>query len=57
MIQASLGKKWDPFSKITRAKMAGGVAQVIEHLPSKCEVLSSNFSNANKKLVTKVHVA
>jgi hypothetical protein len=31
--QITLGKKWDPISKITRAKReAGGVAQVVEHL-------------------------
>jgi hypothetical protein len=28
---------------------AGGVAQVVEHLPSKCEVLSSNPGMAKKK--------
>jgi hypothetical protein len=29
-------------SKITRAKMAGGVAQAVEHLLNKCKALSSN---------------
>jgi hypothetical protein len=33
--QADLGKKGDPVSKTTRAKRAGGVAQVGEHLRSK----------------------
>jgi hypothetical protein len=32
MIQVGLGKVRDPISKITRAKWAGGVAQVVEHL-------------------------
>jgi hypothetical protein len=32
---------------------AGGVAQVVEHLPSKCEAVSSNpFTTTNKKEVT-----
>jgi hypothetical protein len=40
MIQASLGKKQDPISKITRAKKAGDVAQAVECLPH--EALRSN---------------
>jgi hypothetical protein len=36
MVQANLGIKEDPLSKITRAKRAGGMmAQVVESLPSK----------------------
>jgi hypothetical protein len=35
-------------SKITRTKRTGGVAQVLEHLPKKCEALSSN-PNTTKK--------
>jgi hypothetical protein len=46
MVQVSLGKKQDPISKITRAKKAGGVAQAVEHLPSKCKTLSSKPSIA-----------
>jgi hypothetical protein len=35
--------------------MAAGVAQVGEHLPSKCEALSSNISNAKiNYLINKV---
>jgi hypothetical protein len=49
VVQASLGKKQDPISKITRANRAGGVAQVEEHLPSKSEALSSNTSTAKNK--------
>jgi hypothetical protein len=30
-------------------KRAGGMAQVIEHLPSKCEDLNSNPSTAKNK--------
>jgi hypothetical protein len=43
------GQKQDPFSKVTRAKRAGHVTQVIELLPSKHEALSSNSSNSKKK--------
>jgi hypothetical protein len=49
MVQTSLGKKRDPISKITRAKRAGGVAQVVEPLPSKCKALSSNPKTKKKK--------
>jgi hypothetical protein len=38
-----------PFSKITRAKWTGGVAQAIEHLLFKHEALSSNSSPTLKK--------
>jgi hypothetical protein len=33
LVQAGLGKKWDPISKITKAKRAGGMAQTVECLP------------------------
>jgi hypothetical protein len=39
-IQASLGKRQGSIFKITGAKSTGGVAQVVEHLLSKCEALS-----------------
>jgi hypothetical protein len=32
-------------------KMAGGVIQVVEHLPSKCEALSSNSKTTKKKII------
>jgi hypothetical protein len=35
MVLDILGKKQDPISKITRAKRSGGMAQVVEGLPSK----------------------
>jgi hypothetical protein len=46
LVQADLGKKQDPISKITRAKMAGGMAQPIEHLLHRKEVQSSNSRTA-----------
>jgi hypothetical protein len=49
MVQASLGKNQDPVSKIIRSKKAGGLAQVVEHLPSKCAALISNPSTAKQK--------
>jgi hypothetical protein len=33
-VQVGLDKKQDAISKITRVKMAGGMAKVVEHLPS-----------------------
>jgi hypothetical protein len=39
----------DPISKIPSTKRADGVAQVVELLPNKCKVLSSNPSAAKKK--------
>jgi hypothetical protein len=47
-IQANLDKKQVPSSKITSAKRTRGVAQVVEHLFSKCEALNSN-PNTTKK--------
>jgi hypothetical protein len=44
-----LGIKQDPISKITNTKMAGGVAQVIEHLIIKPEALTSTPSTTNKQ--------
>jgi hypothetical protein len=39
----------EPILKIPTQKKAGGVGQVVEHLPSKCETLSSNSSNCQKE--------
>jgi hypothetical protein len=39
----------DPIANIIRAKMAGGMAQEVEYLPSKCEALSSNTTIWKKK--------
>jgi hypothetical protein len=41
-------KKLDPIRKITKAKRAGGMAQMVEHLPSKSEALNSNPSSASQ---------
>jgi hypothetical protein len=41
MVQAGLGKKWDPPFQIIKAKIAGGVAWAVEHLLSKRKALSS----------------
>jgi hypothetical protein len=42
-------KKKNPKTKTQHKKRAGGGAQVVECLSSKCEALSSNFSTAKKK--------
>jgi hypothetical protein len=47
-VQGSLGKK-TLSRKYPTQKRTGGVVQVIEHQPSKCEALSSNTSTAKKK--------
>jgi hypothetical protein len=48
--QDGTGKKQDSISKITRAKSAGGMAEVVEHLSSKCKTLSSNSSTTKNKI-------
>jgi hypothetical protein len=42
-LRQALGKKWkrDPIQKITKAKSAEGMTQVVERLPSKLGGLSS----------------
>jgi hypothetical protein len=35
-------RKWDPISKITRAKREEGMAQALKHLPRKHKALSLN---------------
>jgi hypothetical protein len=49
-VQGQLCKKGDPISKIsnTHKKRTDRVVQVVEHLSSKCEALSSNPSTAQK---------
>jgi hypothetical protein len=49
MFQSSLGYKHNPISKINKAKRAGGMAQVVESLPSKFRAMSSNPSTTKKK--------
>jgi hypothetical protein len=48
-VQAGLGKKLDPISKIARVKRVGGMTQAVEYLPSNHKALSSNFSTTKKK--------
>jgi hypothetical protein len=48
MVQGVLGIKPDSVSKITNTERAGRVVQVLEHLPSKHEALSSTTSIAIK---------
>jgi hypothetical protein len=51
VVHISLGiKTQDP-----QAKRAGDMDQVVEHLPSKCEDLSSNFSTTKKKRILAIH--
>jgi hypothetical protein len=47
--KASLSRKARLYLKITKVKRARGMAQVVEHLPSKLKVLSSNPSSVKKK--------
>jgi hypothetical protein len=45
--KASLGKNTSSYlKKKPKSKRTGGVAQVVEHLPSKCKSLSSNPTTA-----------
>jgi hypothetical protein len=37
-----------PYLKITKAKRAGGMTQVVEYLPSKCEALISTSITAER---------
>jgi hypothetical protein len=43
--------KLDPIQKVTKAKKGWvwGMAQVVKHLPSKCNALSSNSRTTKKK--------
>jgi hypothetical protein len=55
-VQASQDLKWDCISKITKAKRAGSVTQVVEYLSSKHKALSStpNTTKKKKKKISKV---
>jgi hypothetical protein len=48
-VESGLGKKWNLTSKITRAKRAGAVAQMVECLCSKFEALTSNPNTTPQK--------
>jgi hypothetical protein len=43
-VQAHLGKKPNPIPKIIKAKRAGDMTQMVEHLPSNHKTLTSNPS-------------
>jgi hypothetical protein len=43
------GKSLRPYLKINKAKRAGDVAQVVDHLSSKHKTMSSNPSTAKKQ--------
>jgi hypothetical protein len=49
LVQASPGLKWDPVSNITNTTRAEDMPQLVDRLPSKHEVLSSNISTATHK--------
>jgi hypothetical protein len=49
VVQVGWSRKQDPISKINRAKRAGGMVQVVEHLPRKLKVLSSKSRTTKKK--------
>jgi hypothetical protein len=48
-VQSGLGKKQEPIFKRTTAERVGGVTQAVEHLPSKCETLTSNTSTNQRE--------
>jgi hypothetical protein len=48
-VLVGLGKKARPCLQITKAKRTGGVAQVVEHLSSKLNTLSSKLQYCRKK--------
>jgi hypothetical protein len=52
-----LGNKQDPTLRITKAKRAEGVDQVVEHLPGKHKALSSKLSTTKKKQIRKLITA
>jgi hypothetical protein len=55
--QTSLGKRetLSPTSKITRAKRAGGMAQVVKCLPNKCKALSISLSTRQNLVSPKIN--
>jgi hypothetical protein len=53
VIESHLSKKRDSISKITRAKTSRSMAQVVQHLPSRCEALNSNLTITTKNKTKK----
>jgi dihydroxyacid dehydratase/phosphogluconate dehydratase len=54
VVQASPVKNMRPYSK-SKVKRAGGVAQMVDHLPSKLKALSSNASTTHTHTHTHTH--
>jgi hypothetical protein len=48
MVQAGLSLKWDLIWKITNTKRAGGVVQVVEHLPKQTQGPEFNTQDHQK---------
>jgi hypothetical protein len=51
-ISKTLSQKYPTHTHTHTQAKADGVAQVIEHLPNKCEAVSSNTSTSKRKKVT-----
>jgi hypothetical protein len=48
-VPGCLGKKQDPISKITRERRAGGMVQVVEHLPMSSNLSATKQTNIQTK--------
>jgi hypothetical protein len=48
VVQASMGLKREPVSKITKGKRAGVMAPEVEHLPTKHKVISLILSTTKQ---------
>jgi hypothetical protein len=49
MVQASPDKNEGPIPKINKAKRAGSMAEVVDHLPSKHDTLNPNQSTIKRE--------
>jgi hypothetical protein len=52
-VPGCLGKKQDPISKITRERRAGGMVQVVEHLPMSSNLSADTSSASNSTCDTR----
>jgi hypothetical protein len=48
-LRLAWAKKQNPICKISRAKRAGGMAQAVEHLPSRVQIPGTSRKRGNKK--------
>jgi hypothetical protein len=55
-VQVGLGKKREPIQKITNVKRSEGVAQVVEYMHSKCEVLMLKHQYCHKNEIKKDYI-